>query len=101
MDDRKLIYMNILNGVQISTLSRVFHVPDADIKRDFDFITQKIKLYCYKNAMPPIKCDTLESAQQNRLDILPILDVINLEIQPDLKIVTEHLTPEFTERFAR
>lgn len=86
MDERRLIFSNLLNKVPMENVAKAFNKTEADIKMDFAFIAQKIKNYCFKNNVPAIFCDTLEDARKNRHAIYPILNIINLDIQPEFKV---------------
>lgn len=90
IDERRIIFSNILNKVPLESISRAFNKAESDIKSDFAYITQKIKNYCFKNNIPPIFCDTIEEAQKNRHTIFEILPFIDLNKSPEFKIRYEN-----------
>jgi hypothetical protein len=94
MDERRMIFSNLLNKVPMENICKVFNKTEAEIKADFSYITQKIKNYCFKNNELPIFCDTIEDAQKNRRAIYPILNILNLEKKPEFKIRHEAFAGE-------
>ncbi len=94
MDERKLIFSNLLNGVPLDTVAQVFHKTCADVQADFNYIVQKIKNYCFLNAVPAIHCESIEQARKVRHSIFPILEVINLDKSPIYKITSTEFNGE-------
>ncbi len=86
INQRFIIFSNILNKVPLENIAKAFNKSESEIKSDFAFITNKIKNYCFKNNMPPIFCDTVPEAQKNRHAIFEILHLINLDKKPEFKI---------------
>ena len=94
MDERKLIFSNIINGVPLETVAQAFHKTDADVQADFDYIIQKIKNYCFINGVPAIICDSVEQARKVRFPIFAVLEVVNLDKSPIYKVTNKEFDGE-------
>ncbi len=96
MDERRLIFSNLLNGVPLEDICNAFHKTEAEIRAEFSYIIQKVKNYCFLKGHPAIYCDTIEQAQKNRYAIFPILKIINLDKAPQFKIKHEKFDGKFS-----
>ncbi len=96
MDERRLIFSNLLNGVPLTDVCKAFNKTEADVRAEFSYITQKIKNYCFLKGCPAIYCDTIEDARKNRYAIFPILRVVNLDKAPQFKIKHEQFDGKFS-----
>lgn len=87
--DRKLLFINLVNGVSIPEVARAFHKnSDAEVMADFKFVSLKIRSYIFQRAMPYLPCDTIEEAKQNRIVFFGILDKLNLDVVPAFSKIT-------------
>lgn len=89
MEERKLIFSNLLNKVPLGNIAQAFNKTEAEIQADFKYIIQKVKNYCFTKGVPPIMCDSIEDAQKSRYSIFPILKVLDLDKTPEYKIITQ------------
>lgn len=89
MNNRLLIFTNLLNKVPLEQLAKDFNTSEAEILVDFKYIVQKINNYCFMKGVPAIRCETIYDAQRERLNIYPILKVIDLDKSPIYKITHE------------
>jgi hypothetical protein len=78
--DRRLIFTNYANGVDIEAMKAPFQRSAAEIEREIFFVAKKIKEYRFRRcadgspyAAPPIACDTLVDIRLNRLALLDTL----------------------------
>ena len=94
MNERKIIFSNLLNKVPVQNIALAFNKTENEILLDFKYIIQKIKNYCFLNSVPPIFCDTLPEAQKNKYSIFPILDKLDLEKAPIYKITYKELNKD-------
>lgn len=79
--ERKLIFINLLNGVSPEQVARDFHKNTiAEIMEDFRFVALKLKSYGFQRAMPYIHCDTIDEARQSKLTLLVLLEKVNLDV---------------------
>lgn len=100
MDERTLIFSNLLNGVPARQVAEVFRKPEEEVMQIFSFILRKIKSYCFlrarqKDAYPIIVAHDVETAQAYRLTCLKVLPKLNLDTAPQFKdIQNEVVTPD-------
>jgi hypothetical protein len=99
MDDRALIFSNLLNGVPLWQVARDFHKTESEVNYTFAFILRKIKSYCFlrqaQRAYPPIMASTVEEAKKYRLTCFSVLPKLNLEKSAQFKdINNETVTPD-------
>lgn len=94
MEERKIIFSNILNKVPVLNIAQAFNKSENEIISDFKYIIQKIKNYCFINGHPAIYCDTIEEAQREKYSIYPILNVINLDKAPIYKVTNQKYNGE-------
>jgi hypothetical protein len=78
--DRRLIFENYANGVDIESLKATFRRSAAEIEAEIFFVARKIKEYRFRrcadgspHAAPPIACDTLIDIRLNRLALFDTL----------------------------
>lgn len=78
--DRRLIFMNYANGVDIEAMKAPFGRSAVEIEREIFFVAKKIKEYRFRRcadgspyAAPPIACDTLVDIRLNRLALFETL----------------------------
>jgi hypothetical protein len=79
-EERKLIFENYANGVDIEDLIVAFSRSRLEIEREIAFVGKKIKEYRFRrsvdaamSAAPPVQCDTLLDIRLNRLALLSTL----------------------------
>ena len=77
---RRLIFMNYANGVDVEAMKAPFKRSAAEIEREIFFVAKKIKEYRFRRcadgspyAAPPIACDTLLDIRLNRLALFDTL----------------------------
>lgn len=79
-EERRFIFENYANGVDIEDLKSVFHRSAEEVERDIFFVAKKIKEYRFRriseaspHAAPVVACDTLVDIRLNRLALLDTL----------------------------
>lgn len=100
--ERRLMFTNYANGVDIEAMKEPFHRSAAEIERDILFVAKKITEYRFRrntegtlkqregwNAGPPIQCDTLFDIRLRRKALLETLRKIG-----DLTLSSELLLPK-------
>lgn len=91
MDNRALIFANLLNGVSAAQVAQAFHKQSEDeVLQIFGFILRKIKSYCFlrarqKNALPLIIANDVKTAQKYRLTCLSVLPKLNIDKEPQFR----------------
>lgn len=107
MDDRHLIFSNLLNGVPVPQVARDFHKSEAEVEQVFTHVLRKVKSYCFlrsrqKNPMPVVTASTVAEARAFRLTCLSVLPKLNLDRAPEFRdIHTETITPDNIMTVAR
>lgn len=86
MDERRLVFLNLINSVPLKNVAESFNKTELEIKASFDYIIQKIKNYCFIKDVPAICCNTIAQAKAIRHSIYPILDKVDLDKEPIYKI---------------
>ena len=78
--DRRLIFTNYANGVDIEAMKAPFARSAVEIEREIFFVAKKIKEYRFRRctdgspyAAPPVACDTLADIRLNRLALFDTL----------------------------
>ena len=78
--DRRHIFENYANGVDIEAMKATFGRSAAEIEREIFFVAKKIKEYRFRRcadgskfAAPPVACDTLIDIRLNRLALFDTL----------------------------
>lgn len=78
--ERRLIFENYANGVDIEALKATFRRSAAEIEREIFFVSRKIAEYRFRRCAegsvhlaPPIACSTLAEIRLNRLALLDTL----------------------------
>ena len=78
--ERRLIFINYANGVDIEAMKAPFGRSAAEIEREIFFVAKKIKEYRFRRcadgsayAAPPVACDTLADIRLNRLALFDTL----------------------------
>ncbi len=99
MDDRALIFSNLLNGVSVEQVAREFKKSLDEVQRDFSYVLRKVKSYCFlrqtQKGYAPINASTIEEAKKYRLTCLSVLPNIKLDKEPHFKdIQHEIVTPD-------
>ena len=79
-NDRRLIFANYANGVDIEAMKAPFGRSAAEIEREIFFVAKKIKEYRFRRcadgspyAAPPVACETLADIRLNRLALFDTL----------------------------
>lgn len=79
-EERRFIFENYANGVDIDDMKAVFHRSAEEIEREIFFVAKKIKEYRFRrmseaspHAAPVVACDTLVDIRLNRLALLDTL----------------------------
>jgi hypothetical protein len=79
MDERALIFKNLLCGVPVWEVARAFHKnTEGEVMAAFNFVLKKAKSYCFERKMPPIFADSVEDAKKHRIVLLTVLPKLNL-----------------------
>ena len=91
VQDRKLIFSNLLNGVEMQDICSAFHLEEKEVNAVYDLIIERIKLCRFKSQMPFMKLDTLDDAKKNRLELLKMAEELEeyISIVPKVKIVSQ------------
>jgi len=78
--DRRHIFENYANGVDIEAMKETFRRSAAEIEREILFVARKIAEYRFRRcadgsqfAAPPVACDTLIEIRLNRLALFDTL----------------------------
>ena len=80
--ERRLIFENYANGVDIEDLMVTFKRSRLEIEREILFVAKKIKEYRFRrvaeaknnaHAAPPVQCDTLVDIRVNRFALFDTL----------------------------
>src|SRR6516162_6942448 len=78
--ERRLMFQNYANGVDIEAMKVPFGRSAAEIEREISFVAKKIKVYRFRRcadgsayAAPPVACDTLADIRLNRLALFDTL----------------------------
>lgn len=100
MDTRKLVYFNLANGCSVVEVANAFGLTIEEVDKIFSEVALKLSGHIIFSKMPamltesqtpvnvPVKTDidriaSLEvrcgAARQNRLALIPMLDVLNLD----------------------
>ncbi|GEM_PF-6587242 len=82
---RKMIFINIMNGVSCAELARNFALSIDEVREIFLLVVLKIKSYAMLRAIPDIvglRLEEVEIARKHRCLLLEILPKLNLEILP-------------------
>jgi hypothetical protein len=97
-EERKLIFENYANGVDIEDLMVAFKRSRLEIEREILFVARKIKEYRFRrvaegkknpHAAPPVQCDALLDIRLNRLALFDTLGKLG-----DLYLSSELLLPK-------
>lgn len=94
--ERRLIFVNYANGVDIEAMKAPFRRSAGEIEREILFVAKKIKEYRFRrcttgspHAAPPVACDTLIDIRLNRLSLFETLNKLG-----DLYLSSELLLPK-------
>lgn len=89
--DIKLIFNNLLNGVEMAAICQTFHTTEQEVNEAYKLVIERIKLARFKSQMPFMKLDDLNDAKKNRLELLKLADDLEqyLDIVPKIKIVSQ------------
>jgi len=85
MNDNKILFINIVNGVSLCKLEKNFSLSENEIYEIFMQIIKKIKSYAMLRAIPDVvglHLEDVEIARKHRFLLLEILPKLNLEILP-------------------
>lgn len=94
MEERKIIFSNLLNGVPLGNVCKAFNKSESEIQADFKYIMQKVKNYCFLNGVPTIVGDSVEECRKQRHSIFPILKMVDLNKSPIYKITNRTFNGE-------
>lgn len=72
-DTRRMVYVNLLNGVKRESIRQAFGLSDKDVTDIYDYVTKKIAWYVFSRAMPYIPHATLEESIASRRSLYAIL----------------------------
>lgn len=79
-EERRFIFENYANGVDLEDLKSVFHRSAAEVEAEIFFVAKKIKEYRFRrisqgspHASPVVQCDTLIDIRMNRLALFDTL----------------------------
>lgn len=87
--ERRLIFLNLMNGVPVESVAKTFHrQTEKEVWDDFRFVALKIKSYAFQRVMPYIPLDNVQEAQANKILIISILGKLNLDVMPVFKTIT-------------
>lgn len=75
---RRLVYVNLLNGLSVEQVMVALHLSEKQVLDDFAFCSTKVRSYRFERAMPLVECATLAQARANRAEILYTLTRLNL-----------------------
>jgi hypothetical protein len=87
LDERALIFMNLLNGVPVWQVARDFHKSEPDVMHIFRFILRKIRSRRLERMEPPIVGNSIDEVRRQRIACLSILPRLNLDRDPLYKDV--------------
>lgn len=101
-EERRLIFENYANGVDVEDLKTAFKRSAAEIQKEIFFVAKKIKEYRFRrcvdasqHAAPPVACDTLLDIRVNRFALFETLRKIgNLTLSSELllpKIIVQNV----------
>jgi hypothetical protein len=95
---RKLIFINLLNGVSVAQVAQAFHrQSEKEVMDDFRYVALKIKSYAFQRGMPYIALETVKEAQGSKIMILGILEKINLDVLPVFSSVRSNAVDNFDQ----
>jgi hypothetical protein len=87
--ERKLIFINLVNGVPIHTVAQTFHrESERVVLDDFRFVALKIKSYMFSRAMPFIPLEHPHEVAQNKSLVFDLLNKVNLDVLPAFSKIT-------------
>lgn len=69
-EQRRLIFVNLANGVPIEQVMAAFHRSEAEVLREMEFVGKKLREYRFKRHLPPLACETLRDIRFNRRALL-------------------------------
>lgn len=69
-EDRRLIFVNVANGVPIPQVMSVFRRSQKEVDDEVRFVARKICEYRFRAKLPPLACSTLTEISWNRLALL-------------------------------
>ncbi len=72
-DRRKLIFVNVANGVEYEDIMVAFQMSRLEVNQDVQFVAKKIREYRFRRGLPPLFCDTVPDIRYNRLALLDTL----------------------------
>lgn len=93
LDERVLIFRNLLNGVPAWQVARDFHKQsEQEVMCIFNFILRKIRSRRLERMEPPIPGCTVDEVRKSRLLCLSIVPKLNLDKDPKFaKVIYEEL----------
>jgi hypothetical protein len=100
MDNRSLIFANLLNGVPTAQVAQAFNLRSEDeALQVFQYVLRKIKSYCFlrarqKNAYPIIVAHDVKTAQAYKLTCLTVLPKLKLDTAPQYKDIHNEMITE-------
>lgn len=89
MEESRLIFLNIANGVPIIKLMQDFQKSEKEIMEILAFVASKIKNYTFKRGMPFIKCEVIEDIKNNKMRLLSIIDMLDLNKPIEFKVTSQ------------
>ena len=97
MEERKLIFTNIANGVPIAKIMEAFHKSEKEIMDIFHLVIRKINSYCASNDCPFVECGTIGDVRRNRFRLFPFVDVVNLDKPVIFKVTTQPFDQKYMQ----
>ena len=94
MDERALIFQNLLNGVPVWRVAQEFHKSsEREVIDIFNFVLRKIRSYQFERKRPPVLAETIEQVRKHyHITCLTILPKLKLNKPPTYeKIIDEHV----------
>jgi hypothetical protein len=100
MDNRSLIFRNLINGVPVDRVARDFQLSESEVMNTFSSVFRMIKSYCFVgargyrkkgdpvasvHAYPIVVGSTVEDARKHKLTCLHVLEKLKLDSAPKYK----------------
>jgi hypothetical protein len=73
-EERRLIFVNVANGVPIQQVMSAFRKSEKEVMDDVRFIGRKIAEYRFRGRLPPLSCSTLHDISWHRRALLETLE---------------------------
>lgn len=91
-EDRRLIFQNVANNVPTENIMAAFLRSEAEIWREVDFVSRKIREYRFRRHLPPLETQGIRAIQLNRKALLDTVDKLGPEyLASDLILPQVHI----------